>query len=339
MGWSGATFTLLHDFSAFRDANPGAEYIDADDVDEQFTDIKGGLEALLLRDGSNSPSANIDFNGQLITNLGAPSADTHAARLQDIVLQDHVAGLAISNSSTDSDHDIDIATGLCLSTDGTQRISLASGLTKQIDSAWAVGDDAGGLDTGTVAATTMYAVWLIRRSDTGAVDVLFSTSFTWSGVTKPTNYDQGQLIGAICTNATSNVEPFVQAGDYFAYTNDDAGILDINDSTITSLVSETGTLSAAPNSLVTMTAALINPTSTNTNGYVFVHHTGSSPTSLFYNASGHQVSANFDRHYDQMVRLVDDNSQIKYTVEELSGSATVQLMTQGFLMTKRGSAA
>jgi hypothetical protein len=92
-------------------------------------------------------------------------------------------------------------------------ISLASGLTKRLDAAWAVGTNQGGLDTGSIADGT-YHVWLIRRSDTGVVDVLFSTSV--SSPTMPSNYDQKRRIGAIM-RASGTIRPFRQEGDWFVH--------------------------------------------------------------------------------------------------------------------------
>jgi hypothetical protein len=69
---------------------------------------------------------------------------------------------------------------------------LASALTKQLDAAWAVGTNAGGLDTGAIGNNDYY-IWLIMRSDTGVVDALFSTSS--SSPSMPANYDYKRLIG------------------------------------------------------------------------------------------------------------------------------------------------
>jgi hypothetical protein len=88
---------------------------------------------------------------------------------------------------------------------------LASALTKRLDAAWAVGTNQGGLDTGSIANTT-YHVWLIQRSDTGVVDVLFSASA--SAPTMPTNYDRKRRIGSII-RASGAILAFRQTGDFF----------------------------------------------------------------------------------------------------------------------------
>ena len=129
-----------------------------------------------------------------------------------------ISGLTLSNDATDASNDLDIAVGVATVTDGTAWYvaKLASALVKQLDAAWAVGTNAGGLDTGAEASATWYHVWLIQRSDTGVVDVLFSTSAT--APTMPTNYDRKRRIGAIYNNASSIIDQFVQVGDQFLWT-------------------------------------------------------------------------------------------------------------------------
>jgi hypothetical protein len=126
----------------------------------------------------------------------------------------HIHGLTLSNNTTDATNDIDIAAGEATSTEATPVLMiLASALTKRLDAGWAVGTGNGGLDTGSIADTT-YHVWLIRRSDTGVVDALFSTSA--SSPTMPTNYDQKRRIGSIM-RASSTIRGFVQYGDQFRW--------------------------------------------------------------------------------------------------------------------------
>lgn len=123
----------------------------------------------------------------------------------------YLYGLTLSNNGSDATNDIDIAAGSAIDSTGAVMIVLAAGITKQLDAAWAVGTNAGGLDTGSIANTT-YHVWLIMRSDTGVVDVLFSTSA--SSPTMPTNYDYKRRIGSIIRESAAIVA-FSQDGDTF----------------------------------------------------------------------------------------------------------------------------
>jgi len=129
-------------------------------------------------------------------------------------------GLTLSNG-TDATNDIDIAAGVALDSTNAKFIKLAAGITKRLDAAWAVGTGNGGLDTGSIANTT-YHMWLIIRTDTGVVDVLFSASAT--SPTMPTNYDYKRRIGSIL-RAGGAIVPFKQYGDVFTR---DAPTADVN---------------------------------------------------------------------------------------------------------------
>jgi len=121
-------------------------------------------------------------------------------------------GLTMSNNAVDATNDIDIATGSAGSDGATPVLMvLSSAITKRLDAAWAVGSGNGGLDTGSIANTT-YHVWLIRRSDTGVVDALFSASAT--SPTMPSGYDQKRRIGSILRESAAIVA-FTQRGDRF----------------------------------------------------------------------------------------------------------------------------
>lgn len=106
-----------------------------------------------------------------------------------------IYGLTYANNGADAVNDIDIAAGGAMETgSGLNKywMTLAAGITKQSDVAWAVGTNAGGLDTGAVGNNDYY-IHLIARSDTGVVDVLFSLSL--NAPTMPANYDYRRVIG------------------------------------------------------------------------------------------------------------------------------------------------
>lgn len=130
-------------------------------------------------------------------------------------LPGHIFGLTLSNKFADANNDVDVSPGACCDQGGAQDIVLAAALTKRLDAAWAVGAGEGGLDTGSKAADTAYHVWLIRRSDNGVVDALFSTSAT--SPVLPANYDQRRRIGCIVTDGSGNILPFHQVGDQFRF--------------------------------------------------------------------------------------------------------------------------
>ena len=132
-----------------------------------------------------------------------------------VALRGYIDGLILSND-TDTDHDINITAGVATDAGNAVLMSLSSETTKQIDAAWSVGDDAGGMLSGSVAADTWYHVFLIRRSDTGVVDAGFYTALDPSGVL-PTNYDQYRRIGSVLTDGSANIIGFSQVGDEFLW--------------------------------------------------------------------------------------------------------------------------
>lgn len=130
-------------------------------------------------------------------------------------LPGHIFGLILSNNTTDPSNDIDVAAGSAADGTATFRMVLGSTLVKRLDAPWAVGTNQGGLDTGSKANSTWYHVWLILRSDTGVVDVLFSTSAT--APIMPTNYTHKRILGSVLTDGSGNIVAFRQTGDKFQW--------------------------------------------------------------------------------------------------------------------------
>lgn len=123
----------------------------------------------------------------------------------------HIDGVNLSTAGSSAT--MTVSAGQAADGTATVLMELASSLAKTT-SAWAVGA-AGGLDTGTIANNTWYHFYLIRRPDTGVVDVLISASA--SSPTLPTNYTQFRRIGAGRTNASAQWVSFTQFGDYFRW--------------------------------------------------------------------------------------------------------------------------
>jgi len=86
-----------------------------------------------------------------------------------------------------------------------------------------VGSGNGALDSGSIAASTWYHVYLIKRTDTGVVDVLVSLSP--SAPTMPASYTERRRIGAMMTDGSSFWLLFHQLGDEFLW---DVTINDVN---------------------------------------------------------------------------------------------------------------
>jgi hypothetical protein len=248
----------------------------------------------------------------------------------------HGMHITLDTVGGDTEHDINIKVGKCWSQDGQDEIVLATEITKQIDAAWSVGDDAGGMDTGSVAADTGYYVWIIKRSDTGVVDALFSLSLL--SPTMPTNYDIKRRIGFIASNSTSNIVDFSTINNVMQYeTGTTTEVLDVNDSTITNQTFETATIRAPAFGLAKViiyiqnttgtngyTAALIKPTSEYRAASVNAHQT-------IFHAFDTGIAVYPEQHTMETYVWLDGNSQCKYSAFEPSGAATVTVYTLGYI--------
>lgn len=221
-----------------------------------FNSAHNGVSALVdyQGGGSGNNTANILFAIESITgelsDLDTSDVSSLVAAINELASgsgipfpRNHIAGLGISNNVSDVTNDIDIAVGEARDSTNAQNISLASALTKRLDAAWSVGTNQGGLDTGSIA-NAYYAVHVIKRPDTGVVDVLFSTSAT--SPTLPANYTVFRRIGWIWRESAA-IRPFIQDPfdrDHFEWATPPT--LDVDDSAPgTSAVTRTS--SAPPN--------------------------------------------------------------------------------------------
>ncbi len=180
-----------------------------------------------------------------------------AVAAKDIApIKGYLFDLTMSNAA-DAVNDITVAAGEATDESGQMVMVLAAAITKRLDAAWAVGDNAGGLNTGAEAANTWYEVHLIKRQDTGVVDVMFTT--TANRATLPTNYTHQRRIGWIRNDGSSNILAFTQIGDYFTLTTQ------INDVAATATGTATAvTLTVPPNSIARFRASLTSTTAVNT---------------------------------------------------------------------------
>jgi len=151
---------------------------------------------------------------QAIEALGAGSAAS--------LPRGHIAGLTLSWVSNTV---INISAGAARSRDDTTDIATPlSGFVnlQKSTSAWAqtaYNGTTGGLDTGSFAANTSYAVYVIYNPTTGLMDGLLSTNGTTPNAL-PSGYTQFRRIGWIRSwNASAAILSFTQTGDWFAFTS------------------------------------------------------------------------------------------------------------------------
>jgi hypothetical protein len=139
------------------------------------------------------------------------------------LLRGYISGLILSTAAAAS---FTVGPGMALDSSHVALMNLASALSKNTG-AWAVGNNVGGLDQGVIAASTWYHCFLIERTDTQVVDVLFSTSAT--APLLPANYTLFRYIGSLKTTASNQWQGFVQLNDEFLWLTP---YLDIQTSTL-----------------------------------------------------------------------------------------------------------
>src|SRR3990167_648532 len=191
-----------------------------------------------------------------------PAAGNLALVGDESMPRGHIWGLTMSNAA-DAVNDITVAVGEARNEDDTEDMTLAGAITKQLDAAWAVGTAAGGLNTGTKTNDTWYEVHLIKRTDPGVVDVMFTT--TANRATLPTSYDKQRRIGWIRNNGVPTILAFTQIDEYFTLTTQR------NDAEFTATATAAAiALTVPPNSIARFRAGATSTTSVNTtNATVF----------------------------------------------------------------------
>ena len=277
----------------------------------------------------------------------APSGYNDAARemmaqLKTWYLQsfrNYITGLRISNNGTNPTYAIDIAVGAAMDTTGVEILEqTTAALTKNINASWAVGDGNGGLDDGTVAADTVYAVWLIADVTNNVVDALFSTAFTLSSVSLPTNYTLAQLIGAVCTDGSSNILDFRQRGDYFQY---DVPITDLSGQAIADSSTANTPVSAPPDCLWVGTVHLENSTEDVGDQTVWLWTAGEAAHASNDDFCALKVDLNsgfMDAIAVSTQALISPGGQLSYAGSESNNGATMSITTKAFQMFTRGAA-
>lgn len=187
------------------------------------------LKTINLQHTNGTTAAIIATDGRL-TSLVSPTSGQDAATKTYVdsvtpILSNYLSGLTLSTAGASSS--MSVSSGMAANSSNSTYISLASSISKTTSS-WTVGTGLGGLDTGSIAASTWYYFFVIRRPDTAVVDVIFSLNSTTP--TLPANYTQYRYIGGGRTNGSSQWTKFLQVGDDFWW---DAAVVDFTGSSTT----------------------------------------------------------------------------------------------------------
>jgi hypothetical protein len=140
-----------------------------------------------------------------------------------IIPYGHLWGLTLSTAGSSAT--FSVAIGQAVDSTNVDFMTLASSISKTT-AAWAVGTGNGAWD-GTGTNPTGASIWqhvhLIKRTDTGVVDILISASAT--SPTLPASYTEFRRIGSMKTNASNQWIAFNQFGNNFYW------VTGVNDST------------------------------------------------------------------------------------------------------------
>lgn len=221
--------------------------------------------------GSSSSGALVNLTaGTKLVGIGvlAPrSAATIAEWLSALgvvaMLRGHLAGYTMSSGG--GSIVMSITAGVAV--DSTNTAFMSRAVITKTTAAYAFGDGVGGLDTGVIANSTWYHFYAIRRPDTGAVDVLFSTNATTP--TLPANYTQYRRIGSGKTNGSAQWVAFFQDGDDFHWLTP---VTDVSTGANPGAAAVTRTLASVPSGVNVMANLQIIVQNSGSGGTVYSYH-------------------------------------------------------------------
>jgi hypothetical protein len=254
---------------------------------------------------------------------------TWAAPTEILYSPGHIFGLTLSNDGTDPTNDIGIAVGNAASDDTSpSNMSLTGALIKRLDATWVVGTNQGGLDTG-VIANDVYHVFLIKRPDTGVVDVLFSNSAT--APTMPANYTLKRRIGSII-RASAAILLFTQRGDEFWLTTP---VLDIDVTEDTT--ANTRTLASVPDGIAVKAMVTLNVQSATSSAVGYVSSLTSTDSAVAlgtFHSSGASIGGGTSTSTSGGLFPVWTDTSGQIRTRAVAASTTFKVVTYGWIDTR-----
>lgn len=216
------------------------------EIDLEFTNLQvsSATKADLISPALTSvPTAPTAAAGTDTTQL----ATTAFVNAELPLMKFFIYGLIQLNSVGDTVNDISISPGGAMDASAVSLMILPTAIIKQLDVNWVVGTNQGGLDTGAVANGDYY-IWLIKRPDTGVVDVLYSLSST--APTMPASYTLKRLIGwfrrTVGAGGIAQFNCYEDAGGGLHYLLNNSSSGDISLSNTLTTAARTDTLAGTP---------------------------------------------------------------------------------------------
>lgn len=231
-------------------------------------------------------------------------------------------GCTTANNSTDATNDIDFASGFATDSTNVVLMNLASGLTKRLDAAWAVGTNQGGLFSGSIANTT-YHCFIIMRPDTGVVDAGFDTSIT--AANRPVAYTYYRRVWSIVRSGGA-ILLYTQNGDEGTWNAPISNVSTANPGT--SAVTATLTVPLGLVALAKMAVYAGNP---GTNGYGLISELSSANTTPSATATNFSFdSSGAFNGATTVTAHTNTSGQVRYRVSASGLSLTVNISTVGW---------
>lgn len=247
-------------------------------------------------------------------------------------------GFELSTNSADSEHDINISSGLSLSENGSTWILLNENITKKFDATFLEGHNNGGFAASESLPTNgTIHIWVISKAD-GTTDV-FANNHSVSGLnpTLPSGFVNRRWIGSLRTDVNSNILGFIQFGNYFQLLQP---ILDLSDDDVVTSY-KTVTLSV-PGGRRVIAKINVRLYALNSGVNIFIQpgdftyntssgwadNTASTEPSPTYGVMG--SGAISGRGGVQLDCMTDNNSQLKYSAFVTDASAYIGFSTVGW---------
>ena len=202
---------------------------------------------------------------------------------------------------------IDIEAGVCRSDNDTYTMILSS--TAEVNTGTS---GAGGLDSGSLAADTHYAVWMIAKSSDGTTSAMISTSYT--SPTMPSDYDKKRRVGSIVTDSSGDIKAQVTiAGEgskrQVIYHDPQQTInqIDVSDDPTWNTV-DFSSVVPPTSRFIDVTCRIISPVSPPTNAVFNIAYREKGVTSGYHHLVYHDTDVNYGEHGSY--RLPVNSSQL-----------------------------